>query len=286
MNVLHTSKNVVRKEIYAHASIVTAMSSKEKGMAKLLSRPSRARRFDAIIERIDSGASTILDLGCGIGALTASLAEKFPSSLIVGVDKSKYFLHKLQRKGLALPVLADISKLPLKEGSFEVAIAIQVLHEIISLKGACNLIQTLRNIGSSLRSGGKLIIFDHVSLGDALVLLKLSNEMLTKFREFQRKFKHRKVTWQDHGERLVSISMRDFYDFLTKIWALDSELEEEEMNETHTPFTRQELKDFLLKAAFKIEQISSLTSVHPRKGIAVQSKVKLPDRQILLLARK
>jgi len=262
------------------------MSSRDKGMARLLSRPSRSRRFDAVIERINPRASTILDLGCGIGALTTSLAEKFPSSLIVGVDKSKYLLRKLQKKGIASTVLADIPSLPFKENTFDVAIAIQVLHEIVSLKETCALIQTLKNVRSSLGSGGELIIFDHVSPGDVPVLIRLSDEMLAKFREFQMKFKHRKVAHQDRGEGLISLSMRDFYDFLTKIWALNTNLEEEEMNETHTPFTRQELKDFLLKAGLKIEQISDMAPVHPRKGIVVQSKVKLPDRQIVLLARK
>ena len=266
--------------------MMTHMSSRERGMARLLSRPSRTRRFEAVMERISPGASSILDLGCGIGALTTCLSEKFPSSLLVGVDRSKYLLRKLQRRGIASAVLSDIQYLPLKEGSFDVAIAIQVLHEIMSLKGTHALVQTLRNAWSSLKSGGQLIIFDHVNPGDTPVLVELSDEMLEKFREFQTKFKHRKVTCQDHGKKLVRISLRDLYDFLTKIWALNSELEEEEMNETHTPFTSQELKDFLMKAGFKVEHLSNLTPIHLPKGTTVQSKVKLPKRQIVLLARK
>ena len=267
-------------------SMMTSMSSREKGMARLLSRPSRAKRFYAVMEKISPGASTFLDLGCGNGALTSILAEFFPSTLIVGVDRSKYLLHELQRKRIALTVLADIPNLPFKKDFFDVAVAVQVLHEIVSLKGISAMIQTLENVRSSLRNGGDFIIFDHVSPGDAPVLIRLSDAMLKKFREFQKKFKHRKITCQDHGEGLVNISMRDFYDFLTKIWALNSELEEEEMNETHTPFTRQELKDYLVKVGFEVEQISSFASVHPRKGLTVQSSVKLPDRQIVLLARK
>jgi hypothetical protein len=112
--------------------------------------------------------------------------------------------------------------------------------------------------------------------------------MLAKLREFQTKFKHRKVTCQDRGEGLICMSMRDLYDFFTKIWALNTDLEEEEMNETHTPFTRQELKDYLLKAGFKVEQALGYDTspVRPRKGISLQSKVKLPNRQIVVVARK
>jgi len=264
------------------------MSSRDKGMAKLLSRPSRSRRFAKVIERISPKASTILDLGCGVGALTTSLAEKFPSSSIVGVDKSKYLLRKFQKKGLASTVLADIPDLPFRKNIFDVAIAIQVLHEIASLNDTNTLIRTLKNIHNSLGSGGEFILFDHISPGDTPVQIRLSDGRLAKFREFQAKFKHRKVTCQYRGEGLISISMRDFYDFITKIWALNTDLEEEEMNETHTPFTRQELKDYLLKAGFKVEETLgyNTTPVRPRKGITLQSKVKLPDRQIIVLARK
>jgi len=262
------------------------MSSRDKGMAKLLSRPSRSRRFAKVIERISPKASTILDLGCGVGALTTRLAEKFPSSLIIGVDKSKYLLRELHKKRISSIVLADIPNLPFKENVFDVAIAIQVLHEILSPKGIHALIQTFRNVWRSLSSGGEFIIFDHVSPGDNPVLIKLSSDMLMKLKEFKRKFKYRKISWRGQSDGLVSLSMRDFYDFITKIWALNSDLEEEEMNETHTPFTRQELKDYLLKAGFKVEEASRFMSVRPRKGITLQSKVVLPGRQIVLLARK
>lgn len=264
----------------------TRMSLRDKGMARLLSRSSRANRFDAVIERVGVRPSNILDLGCGIGALTTRLAEKFPSSLIVGVDRSEYLLRKLHGKRIALTVLADIEDLPLREDFFDVAMAVQVFHEIISLKGTHALIQTLRGIGESLKSGGKLVIFDHVSPGDAPVLVRLSNEMQVKFEEFQAKFKHRKITCHHHGEGLIRISLQDFYDFLTKIWALNSELEEEEMHETHTPFTPEELKDLLQKAGFEIEEAVGFSSVHLIKGTTVQSKVELPDRQIVMVARK
>ncbi len=255
-------------------------------MARLLSRTSRTWRFMSVIERISPDASSILDLGCGIGALTASLLERFPSSSLIGVDKSKYLLRKLQRKRMASTVLADIQNLPLKEDSFDAAIAIQVLHEIISLEGPHALVQALRNTWSSLKRGGELVIFDHVNPGDATILVQLSDEMLEKLREFQTKFKHRQITCQGQGKKLIGISLRDLYDFLTKIWALNSKLEEEEMNETHTPFTSRELQDFLTEAGFRVEHFSSLNPIHLPKGIIVKSKVDLPKRQIVLKARK
>lgn len=264
---------------------MAAMSERAKAMAELLSSPSRAKKYDAVITRISLGTSSILDLGCGVGALTTSLVERFPSALIVGVDRSKYLLGKLQKRGTALTVLADISALPLKDGFFDVAVAVQVLHEILSSRDVHILVETLQNIRRLLRKGGELVIFDHVSPGDAPVLLGLSEEMLKRLCEFQSKFKYRKITFKKHDEGLVRISMRDFYEFLTKIWALNSDLEEEEMNETHTPFTQQELKVFLQKAGFTVEQAVSITPVYLRKGIKLHSKVRLPNREIIALAK-
>ena len=257
-------------------------------MARLLSRPSRSRRFGKVIARINPHASTLVDLGCGVGALVTSLAEKFTSASIVGVDKSIFLIRKLQKKGIASAVLADIPNLPFREDIFDVAIAIQVLHEIVSMKNTNALIHTLKNVRNSLVKGGEFILFDHVSPGDTPVLMRFSDERLAKLKEFQTKFKLRRVTFQDRGSGLISISMRDFYDFFTKIWALNTDLEEEEMHETHTPFTRQELKDYLLETGFKVIQDlgHNTTPVRPRKGITLQSKVKLPDRQIIVLARK
>ena len=68
--------------------------------------------------------------------------------------------------------------------------------------------------------------------------------------------------------------------------ALKTDLEEEEMNETHTPFTRQELEEILTKTSFKITQIYNKTPIHLRKGVSVQSNVKLPNRQMIVVARK
>lgn len=91
-----------------------------------------------------------MDLGCGVDALTKSLTKNSPTSIIVGVDKSKCLLRHFQRKGIASAILAEIPNLPFKEDVFDVAIAIQVLHEIVSLKDINALIRTLKNIRNSL----------------------------------------------------------------------------------------------------------------------------------------
>jgi len=265
------------------------MSAKEKEMAELLAKAHREERLSAVITYVKADASVILDLGCGIGALTTRLAERFPSTLVVGIDKSKYLLCKLQRKGDILAILGDIPALPLRKRSFDLVVAVQVLHEIFHFKGVQALRRTFQNVFSLLKKEGEFIILDHFNPGDAPISFRLPEELLKKLREFQSKFKPRKITYYDLGGGRMRTSIRDFYDFITKIWALNSGLEEEEMSETHTPFTRQELENFAREAGFEVAHTTSLTPIDRHLeyyGVTVESVAKLPHRHILLLAKK
>ena len=265
------------------------MSAKEKEMAELLAKAHRDERLSTVITYVNSDVSAILDLGCGIGALTTRLAERFPSTLIVGIDRSKYLLSKLQGKRNVMRILGDIPALPLKNHSFDLVVAVQVLHEIFHFKGVQTLIGTFQNVYRSLRKGGEFIILDHFNPSDAPISFKISEELRKKLGEFQSKFKPRKITYYDSGEGWIKTSIRDFYDFVTKIWALNTGLEEEEMSETHTPFTRQELENLVKEAGFKVAHTTSLTPIDRHLeyyDITLESAVRLPNRHILLKAKK
>ena len=265
------------------------MSAREKEMAELLAKAHRSQRLSAVIDRVKPDVSAILDLGCGIGALTTRLAERFPSTLVVGIDRSKYLLSRLQRKRNVTAILGDIPALPFRAQSFDLVVAIQVLHEIFHFKGAKALNRTFQNVSHLLKKDGELVILDHFNPGDAPISFKLPKELRSKLREFQSKFKPRKITYYDSGEGWIRTSMRDFYDFVTKIWALNSGLEEEEMSETHTPFTRQELENLIQEAGFKVVHTTSLTPIDRHLeyyGVIVEPVEKLPNRHILLKAKK
>lgn len=266
-----------------------SVSTKEKEMAELLEKAHRNERLSAVVSHVNPNASAILDLGCGIGALTTRLAERFPSTIVVGIDKSKYLLSRLQRKRNVMAILGDIPTLPLRNRFFDVVVAVQVLHEIFHFKGAEALTSTFKNISHLLKKDSELIILDHFNPGDAPISFKLSEELRRKLREFQSKFRPRKIVYYDLGEGWIRTSMRDFCDFVTKIWALNSGLEEEEMSETHTPFTPQELENLVQEAGFKVEYTASLTPIDGHLeyyDITVEPTVRLPNRHVLLKAKK
>ena len=265
------------------------MSAREKEMAELLAKAHRSQRLSAVIDRVKPDVSAILDLGCGIGVLTTRLAERFPSTLVVGIDRSKYLLSRLQRKRNVTAILGDIPALPFRAQSFDLVVVIQVLHEIFHFKGAKALNRTFQNVSHLLKKDGELIILDHFNPGDAPISFKLPEEMRNRLREFQCKFKPRKIAYYELGEGWLRASVRDFCDFVTKIWALNSGLEEEEMSETHTPFTSQELENLVQDAGFRVEHTISLTPLDRHLeyyGITVLSTVRPPNRHILLKARK
>jgi len=265
------------------------MSEKEKGMAQLLARTDREEIFSAVIAYVNPDVSTILDLGCGIGALTTRLATGFPLALVVGFDKSKYLLNKVRKERNIMTACGDIPYLPFRKNSFDLVVAVQVLHEILCFIGNHALARTFQNIFNLLKENGKLIIFNHVNPGGTQVSLKLSEVLLKKLQEFQLKFKPRKITYDDLGKGRICTSLRNFYDFVTKIWSLDSELEEEEMSETHTPFTGEELANLVQEAGFKVAHTTSLTSINgylEYYGITLESEIKLPNNHIVVQAIK
>lgn len=73
----------------------------------------RSRPFHELVARIGAIAPTnVVDLGCGDGALTATLAERWPSAVVVGVDSSEEMLasaapHKTGRVSFVLERIED-----------------------------------------------------------------------------------------------------------------------------------------------------------------------------------
>jgi 2-polyprenyl-6-hydroxyphenyl methylase/3-demethylubiquinone-9 3-methyltransferase len=94
---------------------------------------------------------SILDLGCGKGRFARHLARA--GARVVGVDLSAGMLHQAQ--GIDR-VQAAGSSLPLKSGSFDSAIAIEVLQHVAPR----SLESVVREAARVLRPGGRLVVID------------------------------------------------------------------------------------------------------------------------------
>ena len=268
------------------------MSAEDREMANILAREDRRDRFQTVLDLTKPNISSILDLGCGIGSLAVLLAERFPSASVVGLDGSKYLLKELKSKRMKpniLIVQADAPIFPLKFESFDLVVAVQVLHEIFHFKGKRELLATINSVHDLLKEEGEFIVLDHRNPGEAPISVRLSKELLENLYYFKLKFRPRKISYKTLDNEWVRISMRDFYDFVTKIWAIGTSLEEEEMNETHTPFTEHEFAHLCQKAGFKINHRASITPIDSylkHYKIDVKANLRLPERHFIINAEK
>lgn len=119
------------------------------------------RGLGGIADRLDAGGS-VLELGCGTGLLQLQLAKAFPKARCTGVDIDPIGLaaarEAVRRAGLEdrVRILEGDVAVVVPEGSFDVVVMVEVLHEIApqirtSVVKAC---------ARALRPGGWIVIVD------------------------------------------------------------------------------------------------------------------------------
>jgi SAM-dependent methyltransferase len=75
----------------------------------------------AAIRLLGPGAGSLIDLGCGTGALTIAFRDQ--GWAVTGVDASEDMLRRARKRGLEV-VKADASALPFEDKSFDAAVSI------------------------------------------------------------------------------------------------------------------------------------------------------------------
>jgi SAM-dependent methyltransferase len=96
---------------------------------------------------LDAGASLVLDIGCGEGALSAALPRPAPVR-IVGLDASPALL----RAHPGARVCGDALRLPFPDGTFDAAVALNLLYHLHDPRLA------LREARRVLAPGGTLFV--------------------------------------------------------------------------------------------------------------------------------
>ncbi|MCI2239279.1 methyltransferase domain-containing protein [Paenibacillus sp. TRM 82003] len=102
---------------------------------------------------------SLLDVGCGVGTLTADLAAHVAPGRVVGVDSSAEVLHAAREaadaRGAAVELrTADAHALPFADGEFDVVHAHQVLQHLPDPVAA------LREVRRVCRPGGTVAVRD------------------------------------------------------------------------------------------------------------------------------
>jgi demethylmenaquinone methyltransferase/2-methoxy-6-polyprenyl-1,4-benzoquinol methylase len=97
---------------------------------------------------------TVLDLATGSGDLALAMQKAMPQARIVGADFCLPMLQVAARKGLQPLIVADGTKLPLAEATFDAVTIAFGLRNMESWPGA------LREMARVLREDGHLLILD------------------------------------------------------------------------------------------------------------------------------
>jgi len=101
-----------------------------------------------------SGSERVLDVGCGDGKITAEVAERVPSGLVVGIDPSEKMVQfakskwAADSKGNLRFEVADARRLPFRE-EFNLVVSFNALHWVAEQEEA------LRSVRAALKPGGK-----------------------------------------------------------------------------------------------------------------------------------
>lgn len=122
-------------------------------------RPATLALLDEIEPAVTDGATRILDVGCGTGALAAAAVERWPGARVTGVDASAAMLAVASRELGDLDgttrdrvslVQATADRLPFADGDFDIVLTAFVLQLVPSRYRA------LREARRVLAPGGTL----------------------------------------------------------------------------------------------------------------------------------
>jgi SAM-dependent methyltransferase len=141
--------------------------------AALFIRTTRVGKFEVWAEILNGlrlrGNETVLDMGCGRGAVLLAAAKLIPNGRAIGVDiwradqtdnSQQNTLRNAEMEGVADRVevrTADITELPFDDDSFDIIVSSLVVHNIPSPKARAKAISEAARV---LRPGGSLALVD------------------------------------------------------------------------------------------------------------------------------
>jgi arsenite methyltransferase len=155
------------------AAVTGATGASLTATAALFVRTTRVGKFEVWARILDElglrGDETLLDLGCGRGAVLLTAARLLPRGRAIGVDiwradqtdnSPQNTLNNAALEGVADRVevhTADITDLPFEDDSVDVVVSSLVVHNIPSQAGREKAISEAARV---LRPGGRLVLAD------------------------------------------------------------------------------------------------------------------------------
>jgi MPBQ/MSBQ methyltransferase len=83
------------------------------------------RMVDEVTAAVRPDAAVIVDVGCGLGAGTRRVCDRFPRALVIGANLSLWQLTQARRRGVGATLGLDAAQLPLGSGTADAVLAIE-----------------------------------------------------------------------------------------------------------------------------------------------------------------
>ncbi|MDD2703626.1 MAG: methyltransferase, partial [Candidatus Omnitrophica bacterium] len=279
------------------AEIHQACPARWKTYIELMERSDDKARIPALIGSVlqDRRIGSLIELGCGGGAIISWLEKAFPESEICGVDYNSYIVDSAiknhpKTKFFVRDVLHwdDLSAF---ENRFDAVVIGSTLHEILSFYGLDGAREFMEKAHAMLKKGGVLVIRDGISpdQGDAMVRVRFKTDFSARqFFRFVNDFEPWKVVYRKITDTEVEVRRKDFYEYLIKFIYDKPYSWEDEMKEAFGVLTFDGYRG-LLEGLFEIvfEQRYHLSFLKDKWFESMEMvEGDFPDSHILLAARK
>lgn len=166
-----------------------------------------AKVHDYLLQKMEwNGCGTLIDIGCGSGAVAIKCAKRYPDAQITGIDywgkTWNYAKKQCERNAEAEGVKnhisfikGDAAKLPFPDGAFDAAVSNFVFHEVMSQRDKRLVVREALRV---VKKGGRFAfhdLFEHKEVyGD-----------MHKFVEELRKEGYTEIEYEPHTENLAVI---------------------------------------------------------------------------------
>jgi len=254
----------------------------------------------------------ILEAGCGEAQIIGSLVEAHGSpggeQASVGIDRDLTALAVARKKYPSISFLAgDFTDTDLLHslGQFDLLLLVNALHHVFSdaydpklgeidvPKGKANLHTSFGNLSKTVKPGGYVILFDGLEMNaspDTPVQIQFQTpEAMEKFQTFAREYQPFRVQFHQDSADKVTLSMRDFTRYVTKIIFLGKPLWDRERQESYQYFTEAEMREMFTRNGFDIQEfrLLSVDYDHWLQEVSILSPdVDFPPEHVLITAQK
>ncbi len=254
----------------------------------------------------------ILEAGCGeaqiLGALVDAHGSPTGENASIGIDRDLKALAVARRHYPSIRFLeGDFTDTDLLQslGQFDLLLLVNALHHVFSdafdpklseidvPKGKANVHTSFSDLAQTIKPGGFLILFDGLEATgdlDTPIQIRFRNpDAWQKFQAFATEYKPFRIQYQRNNAGQVTLSLRDFTRYVTKIIFLGKPLWQRERQESYQYFNDDEMRQMLAQNSLIIQEfrLLSVDYDHWLQDVEILTPgVEFPPEHALITAQK